>query len=89
MARKKFKRVVDNKMRDFGDTNIKKGVIRVNKKKSRKHPKGIIDTVIHEELHARHPKMHEKTVRKLTNKALITMSPKRKADLMAGFSRTP
>lgn len=64
---KKFKRVVDNKMHAFGDTDLERGIIRVNKsKRKNKNPGDIIDTIVHEETHRKHPAMHERTVRKKT-----------------------
>ena len=64
---KKWKRVVDNKMRWYGETDETKKLIKINKsKKKNTKPGDIIDTIVHEEMHAVHPQMHEKTVRKQT-----------------------
>ncbi|MFH1229552.1 MAG: hypothetical protein V1678_03960 [Candidatus Aenigmatarchaeota archaeon] len=63
--KKKWKRVVDNKMHGHGDIDYEKKVIRVNKSKKKNKRKGeVLNTIIHEELHRKHPKMHEKTVYK-------------------------
>jgi len=76
---KKFKRVKDNKMRDYGDTDWNKRVIRVNKSKKKNKKRGdIINTIVHEERHVKHPKEHEKTVRKKTKLSVKRMNSKTK-----------
>lgn len=76
---KKYKKVVANKMRSYGDTDYNKRIIRVNKSKKKNKKRGdIIDTIVHEETHVRHPKMHEKTVSKKTKKIIKRMSTKTK-----------
>jgi len=86
---KRIKRVVANKMRDYGDTTFQKNgniTIRVNKsKKKNKRPGEIIDTIVHEEMHARHPKMYERTVRKKTKEYLKHMGHHRKKLAYARF----
>lgn len=79
-----YKRVVDNKMRDYGDIDFDKSVIRVNKKKSKqwtkKHKKaGILDTIAHEEMHRKHPQMSEKVVKKKAEKQVGSMGKREKA----------
>lgn len=77
---------VDNKMRDFGETDTAKKVIRINKKLHKKaaeynvpkQDRPLINTIVHEKLHALHPKAHEKTVRKLARSMVAHMSPKQK-----------
>lgn len=63
LRRKKFKvtRKVSRTMRSFGDFEEKKKgvVIRVNPGKG-----GLIDTILHEELHRKFPKMGDKDIRK-------------------------
>lgn len=87
---KRWKRVVDNKMRSFGETNLGKRIIRINKKMHKdKSPRfgiskkdiTVINTIVHEEMHSKHPKMHEKTVRKLTRKKVAKLSRKHKKKL--------
>ncbi len=84
---KKFKRIVDNKMRAYGDTDLEKKVIRINKKKAKlKGRKGeLLDSIMHEENHRIHPKMHEKNVRKLTKKNVNKMGKKQKQKLYNRF----
>ena len=83
----KWKFEVDNKMRDFGDTDYDRKVIRVNKSKKRnKKPGEVINTIVHELKHKNHPKMHEKTVRKETKKALAHMGQSQKQRLYNKFT---
>lgn len=70
--KKKPKVGVDNKMKgSYGETIIKKGqppVIKINVKKHKGNRAELADTIKHELMHAKHPKMHEKTVYKKTGK---------------------
>lgn len=87
-----------NKGNWYGETDFGKKVITINKKrhkskgnhsdKTKKNKDGsasIVDTIVHEELHAKHPKMLEKTVRKITPKKVKKMSRKLKAKLYAKY----
>ena len=75
-------------MRDFGSFDPNTGIIRINKRKNKKSKKRgeLIDTIVHEEMHARHPKMYEKTVRKKTVQLLKKMSRNRKNRLYSKYS---
>lgn len=77
---KGYTHTVDNKMKAYGQTDFVKREIKVNKKKSAKSGnKGeLLDSIVHEHTHARHPKMHEKTVQKVTRALLPTLSKKQK-----------
>jgi len=76
----KFLRRVNNKQRSFGVTDLDKKTITINKRMSKRHKKGgtpeLLDTIVHEETHARHPRMNEQTVRRRTKRAIKRM-PKR------------
>ena len=83
----KFKK--DNKMRAFGQTDVKTGVIKINKRliknnpdHKKRHPE-LADTIYHETLHIKHPKMTERSIRKKTTKDVKRMSRKQKAKLYA------
>lgn len=77
-------------MPDFGVTDFDKGTITINKKlhkKAKKNPKKygftkkdstLLNTIVHEKLHTKHPKMHERTVRKLAHKKVAGMSSSQK-----------
>jgi len=62
-------------MRSAGDIDDEKKIIRVNKKKSKSRGAGeVLDTIVHEENHRLHPKMHEKTIREKTKEDIKKMS---------------
>jgi len=67
-AKKKKRIVVDNHLKgSFGETEITTGkptVIKINVKKHKGDRAELADTIKHELMHAKHPKMHEKTVYK-------------------------
>lgn len=87
--------VVDNKLRGaYGESDLDKGTIRINKKRhfqkgyKRVNPtpdghENLASTVQHELLHFRHPKAHEKTIRKMEKSTVRRMSPRRKRQLLA------
>lgn len=75
---KKYKRVVDNKMPWQGEIDEDKKIIKVNKKKS-KEKSSIIDTIVHEELHRKYPKMSEKEIKEMTKEKCKNMSEEEKA----------
>jgi hypothetical protein len=86
MPQKPYKRIVDNKLKGaYGDIDFTKRVIRINKKMGRDKLGNIIDTIVHEEMHARHPRMHEKTVRRLVPQRLRAMTPEAKKRLAAKY----
>ena len=93
-----IKRKVNNKLRGaFGQTTYNEGggaVIEINKKRHRdpralkgfpKQDRSLINTIVHEELHANHPKMHEKTVRKMARKRVTGLSRKSKNKLYSKY----
>lgn len=96
--KKQWKRCVDNKMKCYGETDFDKKKIRVNKKKSKTNPfrkrpvnKGahkypdILDTIVHEELHRKNPKMKEKDVRKMALALVKKMPPSQKKKYYAKY----
>lgn len=100
MKTQPWNRRVDNGKRMngvFGETDEKTKTIRINKKLHAvkngghliKNPDGtekMIGTIEHEELHARHPKMHEKTVRKLAKQRVKKLSKRTKGRMYARFN---
>lgn len=89
--KKMYKRKVDNKMRSYGDTDLEKKVMRVNKKMSKKNPMHkrklnkhaskypeVLDSIVHETTHAKKPKMLEKNVRKHTKRIIKKMNKRQK-----------
>lgn len=71
---------VNNKLKAFGMTDPKKKVIEINKKKVKKtKQKGeLLNTIVHESIHAKNPNMKEKTVIKKTMKVMKKMTKKQK-----------
>jgi hypothetical protein len=69
MLKKMYKRKTDNRMRAFGETDLGKHTIRINKKKAKK--KGtrgeVLDSIIHEKLHTQHPRMRERSIIRLAH----------------------
>ena len=81
MSRKKkksYRYKIANKMKADGEIDYDKKLIRVNKPRSKKHKGGILDTIVHEEMHRLHPRMSEKRVRKKTTVKIKRMRPKSK-----------
>lgn len=88
----KFK--TDNKLRGaYGETDFDKKTIRVNKTKHKaaskdyaKQDSTLLNTIVHEHLHAQHPKMHEDSVRKLARAMASKMPLKQKSKMYKKFS---
>lgn len=85
----KFKKVVDNHTRDFGDTDFDKHLVRINKTMNkRKGSKGeLINSIAHEFNHIKHDNMSEKKIQKLTLKSVAHMSKKAKAKDYKSFEK--
>lgn len=60
---KTYTRKVDKKMKNYGDIDDKKKVIRINPRHG-----DLLNTILHEEAHKKHPKMLEKNITKLTKR---------------------
>ena len=80
----KFTRRLDSQMRDQGETDYQRRLLRVNPVKS-KRKSSIIDSMVHEETHRIHPRMKERTVRATTKRKLRTMSPGAKRRLRGRY----
>ena len=88
---KSYKKIVDNKLGGYGETDLGKKIIKVNKKLSKKSPlhkrpinkhakayPEVLDTIVHEVHHVAHPHKLEKNVRKATKKLIKKMGAKTK-----------
>ena len=64
--KKKAKFIINNKLKSYGEMNTKTNVVEINKKKHKGDKAELADTIKHELLHVKHPKMREKTVYKKT-----------------------
>ena len=96
----KIKRKVNNKLKGaFGQTTYHEGggaTIEVNKRRHAnkkalkefpKKDRPMINTMVHEETHAAHPKMHERTVRKVARRKVARMSGKQKRKLYQKYAK--
>lgn len=89
---KGYKRMIDNKINVFGETDLDKKIIKINKKKANKSKKAgvkgeLIDSIVHEELHAKKPSASERKIIELTKKSIDKMSPKTKAKFYKLYSK--
>lgn len=73
----RFQRKTDNKLRGaLGETDFKKGVIKINKKRAKKQGPGeVLKTIVHEEEHVLHPKKTEKHVERDMKRKVKRMHP--------------
>ena len=83
MAKDGYKRVTDRRMKDAGEIDFRNKVIRVNPTKLNQG--GVADSVMHEELHRKHPKLTEKQIRKLTKKRLRKVSMDELGNMLKRF----
>jgi len=77
-------------MRAYGDIDYDKRIIRINKVRSKKWAKkhkkaGVLDTIVHEDLHRQHPRMSERVIIKKTKDTIRRMSRMRKRKYYSKF----
>lgn len=75
---KKYKRTVNNKMKGFGETDLTKKTVKINKSKKKNASGEILDSIVHEKTHILHPKMKEKNIQKRTTTSVKKMTRKQK-----------
>lgn len=80
---KSWRWVVDNRMRDWGDIDFERRVIRVNHAMHKREGERLIDTLFHEELHRLFPRLGEWAICLMTKALLPTLSKRYKAQLYA------
>jgi hypothetical protein len=80
---KAWRWVVDNRMRDYGEIDYVRRVIRVNHAMHKRNGEALIDTLFHEELHRLFPRLGEWAICLMTKVLLPTLSKKYKAQLYA------
>jgi hypothetical protein len=66
--------VVDNRMRDYGDIDFERRVIRINHAMHKQERGSLIDTLFHEELHRLFPGLGERAICAMTRILLPTLS---------------
>lgn len=91
-----MKKFIDNKSKWYGEVIPEKEIMRVNFKKSRNVPftktsptgiAGIADSIVHEELHVKHQRMHEMKIRSLTKKILSNMDESKKKAIVNNYKK--
>jgi hypothetical protein len=82
MKKPKVKIKINNKMKAFGQTDVRTGVVEINRKKHKNNKKELADTIKHEIYHIKHPKASEKSTIKNTGK-LENMSNTEQNNLIA------
>ena len=66
--------IVDNRMRDYGDIDFERRIIRINHAMHRRDGELLIDTLFHEELHRLFPYLGERAISGMTRLLLPTLS---------------
>jgi hypothetical protein len=76
---KSWRWVVDNRMRDYGDIDFDRRIIRINHAMHKRDREPLIDTLFHEELHRLFPYLGERAISCMTRILLPTLSPRYRA----------
>ena len=66
--------IVDDRMRDFGDIDYNRRIIRINRDLHKREGELLIDTLFHEELHRMFPQLGERAICLMTKLLLPTLS---------------
>jgi len=66
--------IVDDRMRDYGEINYSRRVIRINRAMHKRDGELLIDTLFHEELHRMFPVLGERAICAMTRLLLPTLS---------------
>ena len=80
---KRWRWVVDNRMRDYGAIDYVRRTIRINREMHRRDRESLIDTLFHEELHRLFPYLGERTICAMTRLLLPTLTKRYRAWLYA------
>jgi hypothetical protein len=86
-AGKRWRWVVDDRMRDYGDIDYNRRIIRINRAMHHRDGESLIDTLFHEELHRLFPYLGERAICGMTKLLLPTLSRKYRAWLYARIRR--
>ena len=84
---KRWRWVVDDRMRDYGDIDFERRVIRINHAMHKRERESLIDTLFHEELHRLFPNLGERAICDMTRTLLPTLSPRYRAWLYSRIRR--
>jgi hypothetical protein len=66
--------IVDDRMRNYGDIDFERRIIRINRALHRREGELLIDTLFHEELHRMFPLLGERAICAMTRLLLPTLS---------------
>jgi hypothetical protein len=66
--------IVDDRMRNYGDIDFERRIIRINRAMHRREGELLIDTLFHEELHRMFPLLSERAICLMTKLLLPTLS---------------
>jgi hypothetical protein len=66
--------MVDDRMRDYGEIDYRRRVIRINRAMHKREGELLIDTLFHEELHRMFPILGERAICAMTRLLLPTLS---------------
>lgn len=86
-AGRRWRWVVDDRMRDYGDIDYNRRIIRINRAMHRRDGESLLDTLFHEELHRLFPYLGERAIRGMTKLLLPTLSRRYRAWLYARIRR--
>jgi hypothetical protein len=84
---RRWRWVVDDRMRDYGDIDYNRRIIRINRAMHRLDGESLLDTLFHEELHRLFPNLGERAICCMTKLLLPTLSRKYRAWLYARIRR--
>src|SRR5258707_1126924 len=83
---KRWKRKVNNRLKAWGETDFEKKTITIRKKAGKgqvighikNKPGNVLDSIVHEENHRKHPNMKENAIKRKTKWQILKMSKGRK-----------
>jgi hypothetical protein len=79
--------IVDDRMRDYGDIDFERRVIRINHAIHKRERESLIDTLFHEELHRLFPNLGERAICAMTQVLLPTLSAQYRSWLYSRIRR--
>jgi hypothetical protein len=83
----KWRWVIDNRMRLYGEVDPNRFIVRINVERHKRNRASLIDTLVHEELHILFPRFGETMICAMTERRLRSMSKREKARLYARIRR--
>jgi hypothetical protein len=84
---RRWRWVVDNRMRDFGDIDYERRIIRINREMHARDGEMLLDTLFHEELHRMFPYLGERAITCMTSILLPTLSQRYRSWLYSRIRR--